>query len=375
VFKNLISTKTHILCCLFVCAVGSRAIAQNLVPNPGFEDYTKCPGNYSQHSSEFRVNHWSSASLGTPDYFNKCSTGDADVPHNWAGVSNAQEGQGYAGIYVWMTTGRDYREYLQCQLTDSLVKDTLYIIQLHYRLSSYSKYAVDRIGLHLSTEPVKARQDKVLPIEPTFSIIQDSALTMETGHWEVGRMEYRAKGGEQFLLIGNFFDDASTRFYRIKFMPTQQEMLAMGSYYYIDQVSVTPRFSNQKVIEDFIPEFIASKTELNTTYVLKNIQFEFNSYKLHPSSSPELDKLVMWLRQNPSVNVQLAGHTDDVGSVRYNLTLSQNRAKTVAAYLTSQGIPRDRITSAGYGKDKPLITETTEEARGINRRVEVKFVK
>src|SRR5690349_5350025 len=117
------------------------AFSQNLVPNGGFEEYTSCPGNYSQTKAEFRVKGWWPATRGTPDHFHSCSRGDAGVPHNWAGVSDAYEGKGFTGIYVWMDNDKDYREYLQCRLKEKLIKDSAYHIEFHFCLSSYSRYA------------------------------------------------------------------------------------------------------------------------------------------------------------------------------------------------------------------------------------------
>lgn len=360
---------------LIILLQALTAFSQNLVPNPSFEAYTTCPGDYTQNPLEFRVKDWKSASLGTPDYFNICSKGEADVPYNWAGVSDPYEGNGYAGLYVWMNAAKDYREYLQCQLLEPLLQDSIYDIEFHFKLSSYSKFSIDRIGLLLSNELVNVNHDRVLSSVPTLSVIQDSALTKETGYWETARLEYRAKGGEQFLVIGNFFDNATTHSYSIQFRPASQMMLANSAYYYIDDVKVIPQYKLRELMKEQVPEFIASKTELNTTYILKNIQFEFNSYRLHPNSYRELDFLVNWLDEHSTVIVRLSGHTDDVGSDNYNLTLSQNRAKTVARYLISQGIAASRIETSGYGKTKPIAEGTTEVARSLNRRVEVKFVK
>src|SRR4051812_34171298 len=92
----------YILLAGLLCGFFIRSFSQDLVANSGFEIYEKCPGDFSQASSEFKVDQWQSASAGTPDYFNSCSVGNADVPHNWAGVSDAYAGQAYTGIYSWM---------------------------------------------------------------------------------------------------------------------------------------------------------------------------------------------------------------------------------------------------------------------------------
>src|SRR5688500_14087888 len=224
----------------FTIAIFQQAAhAQNLVPNGSFEDYTVCPGSYSEHADEFRVKHWRPLTTGSPDYFNTCSEGEAAVPYNWAGVSDAYDGYGYAGIYTWMNLAKDYREYLHCKLTVPLVKDSLYLVEFRYKLSSYSKYATDRIGLLLSDSIKRFPNDQPLGLKPTLSFVKDSALTAETGSWEIATAEYKAKGNEQFLTIGNFHNNAATGNYHIRFRPESQPMLANSAYYYIDDVKVT----------------------------------------------------------------------------------------------------------------------------------------
>jgi outer membrane protein OmpA-like peptidoglycan-associated protein len=320
------------------------------------------------------VRHWRSANLGTPDNFNACSIGEADVPHNWAGVSEAYDGKGYVGIYLWMDNGKNYREYLQCKLIQPLLKDSLYEIEFHYKLSSYSKYSIDRIGLMLTDSIVNVKHDQVILTQPTISIIQDSALTKETGYWETARKEYRAKGGEQFVTIGNFFDNQTTHHYFIRFSPVQQSMLEKSAYYYIDHVKIVPLFNTQQLqFAEVLQDFKQDEVQLDKTYILQNIQFEFDKYTLQSSSFQELDDVVSWLKKNLSANVKLSGHTDDRGSEAYNVTLSTNRAKSVAEYLMSQGISPSRIEFVGYGKSKPLVEGIAEDAREKNRRVEIQF--
>lgn len=346
-------------------------LAQNLVPNGSFEDYRVCPGGYSQHPLEFRVDSWRALTWGTPDYFNTCSEGEAGVPYNWAGVSDAYDGYGYAGIYTWLGI-KDFREYLHCKLTEPLIKDSLYHIAFRYKLSSYAKYSTDRIGLLLSDTLETLHNDRPLKIPPTFEFVKDSALTPETGSWELATAEYRAKGDEQFLTIGNFSGDQATRCYHIQFRPAQEPMLAQAAYYYIDDVRVVPQFGQPVTIEPLLV-FTGDDPALNTTYVLKNIQFAFNSHALLPESYFDLDRVVQYLAEHPDISVELAGHTDDIGDEAYNLTLSMNRAKSAAAYLSAKGIAKKRITTRGYGESQPLVSLANEQARETNRRVEITF--
>lgn len=346
--------------------------AQNLVPNGSFENFGVCPGSYSLNSGEFRVDSWRSINTGSPDYFNTCSEGEAAVPYNWAGVSDPYEGDGYAGIYTWMSLSKDYREYLHCTLQAPLIRDSLYRVEFRYKLSSYSKFCIDRIGLLLSDSIKTFPHDRPLGIDPTVTFVKDSALTPETGIWELAVAEYRAKGNEQYLTIGNFSDNAATEAYRIRFRPAQQPMLAQSAYYYIDDVKVVPMFSITPKTET-PPIFTGRETELNRVYVLENIQFEFNSYALRSISYFDLDRVVRYMENNPGISVRLSGHTDDVGDEEYNLALSADRAKSVGTYLIENGIDRRRISTEGYGEGRPLLAGETEAARTVNRRVEIEF--
>lgn len=360
---------------LFLLFFIFAARAQNLVLNGGFESFRFCPGDHTQYPSQFAVDSWFSPSIGTPDYFNVCSHGEADVPHNWAGVSDPYEGVGYAGLYLWSVMGRDYREYLQTELSEHLVKDSLYYLEFHYKLSSYSKYSIDRIGLLLTDSVVRLKHDLTFKVKPTLSIVKDTALTMETGLWEEAKMLYKARGGEKFLMIGNFFDNATTHHYKIQFRPIAQEMLAHYAYYYIDGVSVVPKHvRDQQLLAQVIPDFEPKEIDPGKKYVLKNINFQFDSYRLIPPSFTELDQVADYLLRHPEFRVQLFGHTDDQGKDNYNLKLSQARAKNVAEYLMSVGVKSERIDHFGYGESQALMEGTSEEARTLNRRVEIRFV-
>ncbi|MBX2963935.1 MAG: OmpA family protein [Cyclobacteriaceae bacterium] len=347
------------------------ATAQNLVPNPGFEELIRCPHSFSKTKDDFIIPGWTSPTKGTPDVFHACSWGEADVPYNWAGSSSAKEGKGYVGIYAWMNTGTNYREYIQCELAEPLQAGARYHIGFHFKLATNSVYTINRMGLLLTQDQIRFNHDRVIERIPTLSVQKDSALDKSTGSWEKASLEYVAEGGELFLTIGNFSKDADTRFVKLNHRVGNSTMLASSAYYYLDEVWVVPLDPVSKTLPE--QEFISEEIELNRDYVLKNIQFEFNSHTLLKSSFPDLDRIVNILNNNPTFHVRLSGHTDDVGSAEYNLTLSRSRARSVAEYLNSKGIDRERISTFGFGKEKPIVDEKTDEARSVNRRVEMRF--
>ena len=108
--------------------------------------------------------------------------------------------------------------------------------------------------------------------------------------------------------------------------------------------------------------------------ILKNIFFEFDSYALEPESVIELDKLVGFLADNPSIRIRINGHTDNIGDPQYNLELSDKRAGTVAGYLISSGIDEIRIRYTGFGETMPVADNDLEEGRADNRRTEFEII-
>lgn len=115
--------------------------------------------------------------------------------------------------------------------------------------------------------------------------------------------------------------------------------------------------------------------EVGLTVRLNNIYFDFDKTTLKPASYPELNKVVNFLKRNPTVEIEISGHTDNKGTDEYNLNLSQGRCQAVVDYLVSQGIESNRLTPQGYGEGQPIDTNDTDAGRANNRRVEVKVLK
>lgn len=114
--------------------------------------------------------------------------------------------------------------------------------------------------------------------------------------------------------------------------------------------------------------------EANATVILKNIFFDVNKYNLKEQSTTELDNVFMLLRDNPTLKIQINGHTDNAGRINDNMVLSNNRAQAVVQYLINKGIEPTRLTFKGFGPNEPVADNTTEEGRARNRRTELKVV-
>ena len=107
------------------------------------------------------------------------------------------------------------------------------------------------------------------------------------------------------------------------------------------------------------------------TFTLNNIYFETDSPELNGRSFAELTKLVEFLNLNPTIKLEIRGHTDSIGDKNYNVALSLQRAKSVFTYLTTDGITPERLSFRGFGALQPVESNNTEEGRAKNRRVEL----
>ncbi|MBC7890617.1 MAG: OmpA family protein [Sphingobacteriaceae bacterium] len=130
----------------------------------------------------------------------------------------------------------------------------------------------------------------------------------------------------------------------------------------------TPAPPARKPLTD-LPPVVGRKIEL------KNVLFEASKDVLLPGSYETLDDLAQWMKENPTVEIRLEGHTDRLGDSRKNLQLSLDRVIAVKRHLTGKGIDPARVQTKGYGDKRPLTNATSEEERRKNRRVEVVVVK
>jgi outer membrane protein OmpA-like peptidoglycan-associated protein len=114
--------------------------------------------------------------------------------------------------------------------------------------------------------------------------------------------------------------------------------------------------------------------EVGSKAILKNIFFDTNRFDLKPESMAELQKLIEFLTINPTVHIEISGHTDNIGNDQLNQALSENRAKSVYTYLLNHSVKAERLVYKGYGKTQPIATNTTDENRALNRRTEFKVI-
>jgi len=353
--------KHTLFLCLFLM-VFSIGFSQNLVQNGGFEDFVSCPVKMSNLNKD--AEHWSAPTLGTTDYFNECSRTKLGVPMNFKGKQEPYEGAAYAGLYLFAP--RDYREYIQVPLTETLEKGSRYRLTLFISLSEKSDGAVMDMGAVFS--------EKLLSVHTKRELSQGELLsgTIQTTHikqfpvtgyyqdkhqWMELSFDMVGKGFENYLILGNFKSNAGTSYLDGQNPSKNKEGYA---YYYVDDISLT---------------YLGPEYKTDEVYVLDHVNFNFDRFDLQPKAEQSLRDIYDYLKKHPDLKVAINGHTDDLGSDEYNDILSRERASSVAQYLINLGLDKNRITSKGYGDSKPLDTTLTEEARRKNRRVEFVMTK
>lgn len=225
---------------LLFCIVFTTT-AQNLVPNPSFEEYDTCPNNMDQLNY---VVGWENFSQYSPDYFNSCNPcntptdGCFSVPYNWGGYQQAATGNAYAGIYTreehpWIT---NIREFIGAQLNSPMIIGTKYFASFKVNLSLNGAFntATDKLGILFST--VLYNSANPAPIN-NFAHIYSTTIITDTVNWTIIKGSIIADSAYQYVIIGGFFDDDNTNFIRLLFDSTST--IPLAAYYFIDNVFVS----------------------------------------------------------------------------------------------------------------------------------------
>lgn len=210
--------------------------SKNLVLNSSFERFVKCPKSHIQSdASRILVPEWTYPTQGSPDYFNRCSTGDVGVPVNFAGNSEAHDGDAYVGA-ILSGTEDEYREYFQGHLAKPMEKGKRYCVSYWVKLASGSRFAVDMVSLALYNTEQKSDIKTALGGVPQMNNLPGLFLD-NTLEWKQMCEVYTAKGGEQYFVIGNFRNYQTTN-YVVTNKNTRNMRNKAYAYYFFDDVVI-----------------------------------------------------------------------------------------------------------------------------------------
>ncbi|MFT6965510.1 MAG: OOP family OmpA-OmpF porin [Marivirga sp.] len=176
---------------------------------------------------------------------------------------------------------------------------------------------------------------------------------------------------EDGVEVGRVQTDPTTGEYEIT-LPAGKE------YQYIVKIdgylpiSENVDLTNQRESKSFTNDMILVPVKEKAEIVLNNVFFNFDSYAILAKSKSELDRMLQVMKENTGIKVSIIGHTDNIGTEPYNLTLSENRAKAVVDYLIANGIAKARLSFEGQGELYPAVPNTNPTTRAQNRRVNFK---
>ncbi len=236
------------------------------------------------------------------------------------------------------------------------------------------------LAIHLSQNESQVINEPTESVEENGGEInQDFSVFEVDPEKEVFRVEVLSSN-DKIMLDDSIFDPLREKFEIKEFYFSKDSLYSytIGEYnsllktYNIYNDAVSKGFSSAKVktyvLAELPTEIIA---KINRDFAeFADANFEFNQFEVADNSYPVLDKIVEVMKDNPDLNLEIAAHTDNVGSFEYNMELSQKRAQSIVNYLTSKGIDKVRLAGNGYGESRPIASNSTEEGQMKNRRVE-----
>ncbi len=221
------------LYCLIIMFVACRVSeGQNLIPNGDFEGYVNCPNSFNQYDNF--VSDWIDPTIGSPDYFNSCTSFlQLSVPDNNWGYQPAHSGNAYSGFLFWYGPPfpPDAREYIEVPLTSALMANSCYHFQMYVSLAEASQVTTNNLSVLFSDTAI-LNQNDLYAFTPQLNLT--SSFITDTLTWILISGNYTATGGESFLIIGNFLNNAISA----------TQLTGFGNfdeaYFYVDDVSLSP---------------------------------------------------------------------------------------------------------------------------------------
>lgn len=355
---------------LNLALIGQHSAKGNLVPNPGFEEYSRIPDDWFYTGNDFTqtMRYWESPTGASPDVYGP----RIYVPRHWRdkgfGQAKAHGGQSMVGLTLYGCHGGKphCREYVQIQLFEPLVPGQRYEITYWVRHLPNS-LRINNLGVGFSTDRFASQTDEMLIIDDVLE--NEDILSCPPGQWLQCRHEFHAQSEAGYLIMGNFKTDEET------LVQAQRPGDCLPfAYYYIDDVVLRKL---QPILKVPLPPDDLSFAELHhgDTVRLNYIFFDSGKADFLPRSFRELNLLLDILSDHPGMIIEIQGHTDNLGTPEFNQELSLRRAENVVNYLTDHGIGSTRLSYKGFGATSPVEDNLTEAGRSKNRRVEFHIVR
>lgn len=343
-----------------VFAQTSTEIVKNLVPNGSFENYRKKSGSIKQAIP------WQQ--IASVDFYQE------PISNDTSRFKGARTGSCYAGLRFQ----KKYKEFVQVKFAEPLHRGTTYEYEMYIRLAFWSNASLKSFGALFTKIGYKSQGDVVR--SALIDSVSKKGSFINGYQWFKISGKYIADGGEKYLTIGNFAPNVKKDMVRMNVF----KFGFKEAYYFIDDISlIKAKEPIEKVKVEIVGSFNAEQdsvlevkkdVKVGEKIALKNIFFENGRYYLLPESYSELNKLAQYLLRNPHMEVQINGHSDNVGSKNKNQKISEQRAREVFEYLIKKGV-QNKMYFKGYGSLMPIASNDNDIDRAKNRRVEFEIIK
>ncbi len=338
----------------------SPEIIKNLVPNGSFENYRKKSGSIKQAIP------WQQ--IASVDFYQE------PISNDTSRFKGARTGKCYAGLRFQ----KKYKEFVQVKFAEPLHRGTTYEYEMYIRLAFWSNACLKSFGALFTKMGYKSKGDVVK--SALIDSVSKKGSFINGYQWFRISGKYLADGGEKYLTIGNFSPNVKKDMVRMNVF----KLGFKEAYYFVDDISlVKAKEAIEKVKVEIVGSFnleqdsvleVKKDVKVGEKIALKNIFFENARYYLLPESYAELNKLAQYLLRNPQMEVQINGHSDNVGSKSKNQKISEQRAREVFEYLIKKGV-QNKMYFKGYGSLMPIASNDTDIDRAKNRRVEFEIIK
>lgn len=246
--------------------------------------------------------------------------------------------------------------------------DNGYKITVSGDIAYFASHSNGQYDLYYINLPEKLRPEAVMLVEGVIRNTQGMALTAEVVVEDLSNGE----------ILGTYKSIPSSG----KFTFTVPKGKNIGYYVnkkfyypYSNHVDLRDSIDKRRIYIEVVLESVKELLETGKPVIVNNIFFDTDKYDLLKESHPELDRIVKLMNDFDKIRLKVDGHTDNTGTEAYNQELSQKRAQSVMNYLNKKGIPTARISVEGFGSNKPISSNNTEEGKRANRRVEVRMEK
>jgi len=361
----------------------AAAEPKGIVPNGSFDDFEfkllKTPNQVDLALP------WMTANVTMADLFSKgVKSPKIQVPNNEHGVQEPASGSSYAGFRAYSKDPKKTRTYLEVKLNQKLVKGQEYCIRFSLSLADLSKYAVNNVGVYITDKKMQFSKDNAILVEPQITIIDNVPINIMDS-WEHICGSYTAVGGEEYIVIGGFGAEDKMKVEKMKKPAGIAGAVMNDSYYYLDNVEIVSIEAKSQCncskksrpqAQFIYSSSVARETGAKPSDIINStvVYFAALTEVVPGQFDSNIEEVAALLKANPSINVELIGHSDidEIAEAKVDeevARMAEKRANAVKDMLVGFGIDASRISLSFVDDSQPASTFNSPSGHAQNRRV------